>query len=212
MSPRVVDREQRRREIALRAVEVFAETGFERTPVSRIAEAAGISKGSIYLYFESKADLFFSAVSAWTDLKLEEAGEQTDPGLRPADRLRVLVHAMVEAFIPDPRFMQVALDMLRLFLMDPQIYQEHDLIRELFQSTRKRITDILLQGVSEGAFRPEIARDAERIAINLLAYLDGVGLHYYMSKNYFDLMEQADFYLDGLLESIRIEGGREAVT
>ena len=66
VSPRIVDREQRRREIALRALEVFAETGFERTPVSRVAEAARISKGSIYVYFESKVDLFFCAVSACT--------------------------------------------------------------------------------------------------------------------------------------------------
>jgi hypothetical protein len=31
-----------------------------------------------------------------------------------------------------------------------------------------------------------------------------------MSRNYFDLMEQVDFYLGGLLQSIQVEGGREA--
>jgi hypothetical protein len=79
----------------------------------------------------------------------------------------------------------------------------HDLIREGFREFRKIITDILLEGVSKAIFRPEIAKDAEKIAINLAAYLDGIGLHYYMSKNYFDLKEQVDAYLEELLESLK---------
>ncbi len=209
MSPKIVNKEQRKREIALAALELFARNGFERTAVDDIARAAGISKGGVYLYFESKEDLFFSAVSAWAALKLTETDEAIAGAAAPPDRLRAVVHSMVDAFIPDPQFMQVAVDMLRLFLMNPEFYQKHELTRELFQSSRKRIVDALLDGVSQGVFRPGIANEAEKIAINLVAYLDGIGLHYYMSKDYFDLKEQVDSYLDGLLQSIEADRGRD---
>ena len=70
---------------------------------------------------------------------------------------------------------------------------------------RKTLVDTLLDGVSQGVFKPEIAIDAEKIAINLFAYLDGIGFHYIIGKSHFDLMEQVNFYLDNLIEQLRKE-------
>ena len=55
-SPRV---SKRRGEIFAAAAGVFAEKGYALATVDEIAVAAGISKGSIYNYFESKQDLFW---------------------------------------------------------------------------------------------------------------------------------------------------------
>jgi AcrR family transcriptional regulator len=41
------------------ALEVFAEDGYAHTSVERIADHAGIAKGLIYSYFESKEDLLY---------------------------------------------------------------------------------------------------------------------------------------------------------
>lgn len=49
------DREQK---IISAASELFAYYGFDKTTVSDIARAAGISKGAVYLHFDSKDDLF----------------------------------------------------------------------------------------------------------------------------------------------------------
>ena len=68
---------------------------------------------------------------------------------------------------------------------------------------RTAIVDILLEGVSQGVFRPEIAKDTDKIAINLFGYLDGIGMHYMINPIFFDLKEQIEFYLDQLLSSIR---------
>ncbi len=70
---------------------------------------------------------------------------------------------------------------------------------------RKIVVDILLDGIAKGVFRPEIASDAEKIAINFLAYIDGISLHSILSKNYFDLKEQIDFYMQNLIHEISAE-------
>ncbi len=40
------------------AIESFAQTGYHRTKMEDIAKRLGLSKGTIYLYFKSKEDLF----------------------------------------------------------------------------------------------------------------------------------------------------------
>ena len=202
MSPRVVDKNQRKKEIALAALDLFAQNGFEATSISQVAKSARISKGSIYLYFRSKEDLIFHAVGTWADQIMEQTGSEVPADLPPPQRLRALVHAMVDVFLADERSVRIAAAIFQLFLTSPLLLSQRDLTREVFRGARESIVDILRDGVSQGVFRPETAREAESIAINLLAYLDGIGLHYYMSRSYFDLMSQVDLYLDHLLPNL----------
>lgn len=64
MSPRKWQRrsEDRPREICAAALDVFAEKGFAAARLDEIARRAGVSKGTLYLYFEDKADLFRAVV------------------------------------------------------------------------------------------------------------------------------------------------------
>ncbi|NOZ03266.1 MAG: TetR/AcrR family transcriptional regulator [FCB group bacterium] len=56
------EKEQRRKAIIDAAEKLFAQNGFHTTSLDRVAEAVEISKGTIYLYFDSKEDLFFSVL------------------------------------------------------------------------------------------------------------------------------------------------------
>src|SRR5215467_12029077 len=59
--PKIVDeqmREATRAHIIQVAAREFARLGFDQANINVIAEQAGIGKGTIYLYFENKRDLF----------------------------------------------------------------------------------------------------------------------------------------------------------
>lgn len=49
-------------EIVAAALEVFAERGFAAARLEEVARRAGVSKGALYLYFETKEDLFRAVV------------------------------------------------------------------------------------------------------------------------------------------------------
>lgn len=49
-----------REKIIQAAIESFAQSGFDRTRIEDIAKRLGLSKGTIYLYFNSKEDLFLA--------------------------------------------------------------------------------------------------------------------------------------------------------
>jgi AcrR family transcriptional regulator len=51
---------EKRESILRTAAMLFADQGFARTDVAQIAKRAGVAKGSIYNYFESKEDLYLT--------------------------------------------------------------------------------------------------------------------------------------------------------
>lgn len=80
---------RRREEILARAAEVFARRGYPGTDMQAVADAAGVAKGTVYLYFPSKEDLFLAAVDqglkellAFVDAAVEGLG----PSLELIDR------------------------------------------------------------------------------------------------------------------------------
>src|SRR5215471_15804519 len=48
-------------EISAAALQVFARRGLHQTTLDDVAKEAGVSKGTIYLYFKNKEDLFIAA-------------------------------------------------------------------------------------------------------------------------------------------------------
>jgi len=64
-----------KQEAILRAAgEEFAEKGFQSASINRIILKSGMSKGSVYYYFEDKADLFATVMERGTQRLLLEMG------------------------------------------------------------------------------------------------------------------------------------------
>lgn len=59
---RAAQKEARPKEIVESALTIFARDGFAGTRLEDVAERVGISKGTIYLYFENKEELFKACV------------------------------------------------------------------------------------------------------------------------------------------------------
>ena len=74
------------------ALRLFAERGYERTSVKMIAEAAGISQGLLYNYFESKDALLRAIFEAsMGDVTASFAAAEAEPD--PARRIEALIRA-----------------------------------------------------------------------------------------------------------------------
>jgi AcrR family transcriptional regulator len=62
---RRLDPEQRREEVLTVAAVVFAEKGYRAANVTDIVERAGIGRGTFYLYFDSKQDVFLELIELY---------------------------------------------------------------------------------------------------------------------------------------------------
>lgn len=61
----------RREEIIQAGIEIFAAKGYYNTHIAEIVESVGIAKGTFYLYFNSKKDLFVSLIKRYEDIFLD---------------------------------------------------------------------------------------------------------------------------------------------
>ena len=64
--------DEKRQRIVSAALAVFFKYGYQRVSMNEIAEAAGISRPGLYLYFSSKEEVFRAAILQFADSLIEE--------------------------------------------------------------------------------------------------------------------------------------------
>jgi AcrR family transcriptional regulator len=79
--PRTLPPEERRRQIVDAVLRVVSEHGVPNTTVSRVAQAAGIAEGTLYLHFHNRTEMLMAALdSIFTDMRgLVDLPGETDP-------------------------------------------------------------------------------------------------------------------------------------
>ena len=88
--------EFRRTEIVDAARSVFARKGFVRGIMDEIAKEAGIAKGTIYLYFRSKKEIYRAVLSRDMEFLTKDTLERIDAAKNLQDKIRAFTLARLE--------------------------------------------------------------------------------------------------------------------
>ncbi|MFV2054138.1 TetR/AcrR family transcriptional regulator [Aliiroseovarius sp. YM-037] len=92
------DHDEKRRLILTRAARIFAEDGFDRASVSRVAQACEISKANIYHYYSSKDDILFDILGSYLSALRDRICEMDIAALPPAEQLSATVREIMLAY------------------------------------------------------------------------------------------------------------------
>jgi AcrR family transcriptional regulator len=87
--------ESRRRQILMGAAQVFFEKGFHKATTREIAQAAGVSEGTIYNYFSNKRDLLLGMVDMIAIQSLNQF-IVSEPSTDPRQLLTTIMHNRFE--------------------------------------------------------------------------------------------------------------------
>src|SRR5512146_841820 len=71
---RSVARDKRRQSLVVAARDVFAQKGYHATTVDDITRAAGVAKGTFYLYFSEEREIYYAVVRAFLQLIKDVGG------------------------------------------------------------------------------------------------------------------------------------------
>ncbi|NBJ11061.1 TetR/AcrR family transcriptional regulator [Microvirga arsenatis] len=129
---RATDYDDKRRAILDRSAELFAEHGYDRASMSRIAEACRVSKANLYHYYKDKEELLFDVIRFHLEELLEVVEAADRPDFAPEQRLRALVAAILEAYRDADAEHNVQINGLRLLPADRQAElkeMERELVR-----------------------------------------------------------------------------------
>jgi AcrR family transcriptional regulator len=195
--------DERPDEILDAAQTVFGEVGFARAKIDDVARVAGVSKGTVYLYFDSKETLFREMVRAKVVPKLEEAEQMIRTHQGSARDLLVsfisvgMYHKLRDAGMA--RISRVVQAEMGNFPELARFYFDEVILR-----ARHLVQRVLEMGVESGEFRPEALAFGPRGLPALLVHTANVQCFF----NQFDpealnddqaLTGLIDLYLHGVL-------------
>ncbi len=103
-----VPNEKKRRQITDAAARMFATRPFHKVKLSDIAAAAGVGKGTLYVYFSSKEDLYFGLIYEAFAGMVDRLRERISAGTeRAADDLAAIVGELVGFAFDNPHYFEL---------------------------------------------------------------------------------------------------------
>jgi AcrR family transcriptional regulator len=102
------DREARRRQILDRARDVFARRGYHQAKIDDIVAAAGVARGTFYLYFHDKRAIFEELVQRfWQKIVMSMARIDVERPVEP--QVLAQVRRILDVFLDDPAMAKIML-------------------------------------------------------------------------------------------------------
>ena len=86
---------------------VFFRDGFMAANLDEVASGAGVAKGTLYRYFENKAELYVAVLSANGDAFERKMRETIEPSLPPADQVRRMSRFYIEHWTAHREYFQI---------------------------------------------------------------------------------------------------------
>jgi TetR/AcrR family transcriptional repressor of mexJK operon len=142
MDDQVVLNPEKRAQILAGAASVFAADGYEGASMARIAAVAGVSKGTLYNHFDSKAALFTAYVGDKCEQYLAHVFDSANHDGDPAEVLRGIGKRMVQMMLSD-----VGLAIYRVVISEAAKFP--DLARGFFDAGPARAIGFMASWLAE---------------------------------------------------------------
>ena len=196
MAPRPDVSVERKSQIIDAASQVFTERGFSAARMDDIAAESGLSKGTLYWYFESKEAIIISILDRvfdWETAHLRDI-------LANEDTAQQKLEAIVETTINDLNkvkpLMPIFIEFWSLSIRNKKINKA---IKRYYQQFVDVIEPVIEQGVEEGDFRSVPVRET---AISLGAIFEGTILMWAYFSDELDFEHQFRNNLDLMLSGL----------
>jgi TetR/AcrR family transcriptional regulator, fatty acid metabolism regulator protein len=210
MSAIIVDKKEKQKQIIEAAVRVFAQKGFVRSTIYDIAREAGIGKGTIYEYFESKEDVINLTFETFMEELVPDFGAITQSSLSATEKLCRMISGF--AGMLKSKEKQDLLDIMFDLWAEGIRSQDsrgslESKINQFYQEYRKTVAAVLEQGIQSGEFRKDMNTRIE--ASILVGLLDGILVQWILDKKRFPVADAVGAAVQTIIYGIQSRAERK---
>jgi AcrR family transcriptional regulator len=191
---------ERPQEILEAAFSEFSRNSYAMTTLDQIAERAGVTKGTIYVYFENKEHLFISMVRELMKATLDTVQDMFERHEgSTADLLRAQFSFIYQHLVDDTRKREV----LRMLIAEASRFPEladryhEEILRPCLDMLRRAIQ----RGIDRGEIRNPSIIDSPQVVIAPIALFD-LWLMLFGDRQPLDLKTYFDAHLDLVLNGL----------
>ncbi len=198
MSALIVDKEKKREDILIAALEVFAEKGFQRATIKDIAERAEIGKGTIYEYFKDKDEIIhnsFYYFQKFFEFDIQKTLLSSKNGITKLSELIKSITKILRS--DDEKYLDLIFDFWAEGIKGHSKKLMLNEMNRFYKSYRNLFEDVLNEGIEDGSFRSDL--NPTSVASIIIGMLDGIMVQWILEKNVMKGMDIEKSILDLVL-------------
>ncbi len=189
----IVDKEQKKRDIALGTKQLILNDGINNITISQIAKAANIGKGTVYEYFKNKDEIVFELV----EILMQEHNKQKEARLNKLTSTREKVKSFFSFFYVDEdkelreiykQFTAIALSSINEDMLNFQT--------ECYILYEKWMQNIIDEGIKNNELKPR----AKNLIMGIFAFTQGVFIMSVTTNAIKNLQQKIDTQIDILFD------------
>ncbi len=182
------------------AIHIFARDGLEKGKIADIAKEAGIGKGTVYEYFNSKEEIFHAMVDTIMNDMVDASETLYAMDLSPRDKLRTFMRMNIEIIFEMDEAMLIITEMWAQGARAIQRGQHGATqLSSSYAKMKQFVINILMAGVMSEDFRD---MNYDGVATLALAFIDGFVWQFMLNNDRaaYDraLVEGIDSFMKGL--------------
>src|ERR1700674_5907979 len=190
----------RPKEILEAAFEEFSRNGYAATTLDQVAVRAGVTKGTIYVYFENKEHLFISMVRELMKVTLDtvqDMFERHDGST--ADLLRAQFSFIYQHIVEDRRRREVVRMLIAEASRFPELADRYH--QEILRPCLDMLRQAIQRGMDRGEFRKSSIVDSPQVVIAPIALVD-LWMMMFDDRQPLDLKAYFNAHLDLVLNGL----------
>ncbi|MBU5440069.1 TetR/AcrR family transcriptional regulator [Tissierella sp. MSJ-40] len=145
--PKIVDYEEKKKEIIKKAKLVFEKKGYYNTNLSHISNKCGMGRTTIYQYFKNKDEIFYHTLgSTLEEIKAEVEGIKANNDLTFIEKLQEIVHLLTKENGNNNTFILLVEIWLVLKREENETLEK---LRSYSKDLKVVINDLIIEGINE---------------------------------------------------------------
>ncbi len=148
----VVEHDKRRKEILYKAIKVFEAEGFDDVTLQKIADACGITRTTLYIYFKNKSEIFLFSIKQLTS-EIEKALQEiiARKTLTNSQKLQAIMECVISKCVEYQSLFNVLLAyLLKLQKTGTDVGER---VRRRILRLRHLLSTVLIEGIKTGEFK-----------------------------------------------------------
>lgn len=194
--PRPDMRAERIPQIIQAAMNVFARNGFAQTRMEDIAQEAGLSKATLYLYCASKEDLIATILQAFFEEGFTKLSALLASDGSASNSLMVWTRQRMQEMQENAAFLSIGFEFYAVAARQKATRQ---MLQRHYHQHCASIAALLQKGIEQGELQ---AIDVQEMAIAIVSIYEGVTVLWMLDSGGFDLVGVAERAVQALLGAI----------
>ena len=194
----IVDKVQKRKDIALSCKELFFQNGINDLTISQVAKTAGVGKGTIYEYFKNKEEIVFEIVNIL--LQEHNIDKKARIDAKSSTKEKIIEFFGVFYREEDSELRELYKEFISISLSNPQ-REMIEFQSKCTQSYFEWFNDIIQDGIDKA----ELLENSKDLARGLFVFGEGIFISSVVTTTIEDVKSKIDKFIDTVFKFIEVK-------